>query len=220
MTEPAENSLDRRFFLKLAVTGAAAVSMRGVGAQTSPAAQAANSSGPEMIAQLAAYIANSPKAELPKEVIEAAKRHILDSLAAMVSGSKLKPGQLALKYIESQGGKAEAQVAASKLITSAVNAAFANGMMATRMRQMTRTERHWCILGLRSCPPRWPWPKKKAQTVEHFSTAWWQATMWAAELSWRSIPIICCREREPHRELAAALARLQPVLQLQESNVE
>ena len=71
----------------------------------------------KVIAELA-YISKAANAELPKEVIETAKRHILDTLAAMVSGSPLKPGKLALKYIEGQGGKAEAHVAASKLITS------------------------------------------------------------------------------------------------------
>lgn len=91
--------------------------------------RSARSTG-EVIHELSAYISRGSEAELPEKVIEKAKHHILDTLAAIVSGSNLKPGQLAIKYIQNQGGKEEAQVAASKVVTSAINAAFANGMMA------------------------------------------------------------------------------------------
>ena len=66
----------------------------------------------------------------PPEVIQKAKHHILDTLAAMVSGSKLKPGQLAIEYVKRQAGAEEAQIAGSRVVSSAINAAFANGMMA------------------------------------------------------------------------------------------
>jgi 2-methylcitrate dehydratase PrpD len=62
--------------------------------------------------------------------LEKAKHHILDTLAAMVSGSILKPGVLARQYIGQQQGPAEAQVVGSSMVVSAVNAAIANGMMA------------------------------------------------------------------------------------------
>jgi 2-methylcitrate dehydratase PrpD len=86
--------------------------------------------GTEVIKDVCRYIAKGAAAELPSEVIEKTKLHILDTIAAMVSGSTLKPGKFALKHVEVQGGNAEAQVVASKLVTSAINAAFANGMMA------------------------------------------------------------------------------------------
>ncbi|MDI7261576.1 MAG: MmgE/PrpD family protein [Thermodesulfobacteriota bacterium] len=82
-----------------------------------------------IIGELSAYISRGGEAELPSEVVQKAKHHILDTLAAMVSGSKLKPGQLARKYVESQEGVEEAQVAGSPIVTSAINAAFANGVM-------------------------------------------------------------------------------------------
>jgi 2-methylcitrate dehydratase PrpD len=59
-----------------------------------------------------------------------ARHHILDAIAAMVSGSVLPPGRLAIRYIEGQGGAEEARVVGTQLLTAAVNAALANGVMA------------------------------------------------------------------------------------------
>ncbi len=136
MNEQLQSSPDRRHFLKLAAAGAAAVGMAGVqaaNAQTSAPAQAekaAVASGAEVMKDVCAYISRGATAELPEEIIEAAKLHILDTLAAIVSGSTLIPGQLAMKFIQAQGGNEEAQVVASKHVTSAIHAAFANAMMA------------------------------------------------------------------------------------------
>ena len=63
-----------------------------------------------------------------RRVVLAAKHRILDSLAAVVSGARLKPGEMAIKYIGLQGGTPEASVLATDIRTSAVNAALANGM--------------------------------------------------------------------------------------------
>ena len=79
---------------------------------------------------LTRYMAQAREAVLPPEVAAKAKHHILDTLAAMVSGSVLKPGVLARQYVERQGGPEEAQVVGSSMVVSAVNAAIANGMMA------------------------------------------------------------------------------------------
>jgi 2-methylcitrate dehydratase PrpD len=83
-----------------------------------------------VMARLTGYIAQVQSAELPLPVLEKAKHHILDTLAAMVSGSQLKPGRLAIAYAKQQGGPPEAQVVASRIRVSAVNAALANGMLA------------------------------------------------------------------------------------------
>ena len=80
--------------------------------------------------ELIHYLSGALDAELPPNVLEKAKHHILDTLAAMVSGSVLKPGALARQYTEQQGGPEEAQVVGSSRVVSAVNAAIANGMMA------------------------------------------------------------------------------------------
>ncbi len=90
--------------------------------------------GPEtderIIEQVSTYIAKSGEADLPEEVVEKAKHHILDTLAAIVCGSQLKVGRQARKYVEEQGGTKEAQVPGSSIVTSAVNAALAMGFMA------------------------------------------------------------------------------------------
>jgi 2-methylcitrate dehydratase PrpD len=83
-----------------------------------------------IIKDVSSYIASTGDARLPAEVVQKAKHHILDTLAAIVSGSKLKPGRLAKGYIRGQGGVKEAQVAGSRLVCSAIHAAFANAMMA------------------------------------------------------------------------------------------
>ena len=80
--------------------------------------------------QLSAYIAAALKRPLPPGVVEKSKHHILDTLAAMVSGSRLAPGMKAITYVKTLGGVKEASVIGSKILTSAVNAALANGMLA------------------------------------------------------------------------------------------
>lgn len=83
-----------------------------------------------VIGEISSYISYSTKMDLSSEVIEKAKYHIIDTLASIISGSKLKPGRLAKAYARKQKGVMEAQVITSKTITSAINAAFANGIMA------------------------------------------------------------------------------------------
>lgn len=83
-----------------------------------------------VIKNVSSFITRSGTARLAPEVILKAKHHILDTLAAMISGSRLKPGRVAIAFAKSQQGIKEAQVIGSKIVTSAINAAFANGMMA------------------------------------------------------------------------------------------
>jgi 2-methylcitrate dehydratase PrpD len=80
--------------------------------------------------KVAAYIAGAARKPLPANVVEKTKHHLLDTLAAIVSGSRLYPGQKAHSYIAAQGGTPEALVLGSRIVTSAVNAALANGMCA------------------------------------------------------------------------------------------
>ena len=83
-----------------------------------------------VIDKLAGYIAAAIDASLPDAVVEKTKHHILDTLAAMVSGSQLLPGRMAISYARSRGGPTEATVAGSDVVTSAEAAALANGMLA------------------------------------------------------------------------------------------
>src|SRR6267154_2771077 len=78
---------------------------------------------------LAAYIAGVMWSELPAAVAAKTKLHVLDTFAAMLSGSRLKPGELAAAYVDRLGGRPEATVIGTRILTSAGNAALANGMM-------------------------------------------------------------------------------------------
>jgi 2-methylcitrate dehydratase PrpD len=80
--------------------------------------------------QLATYMARAPRKPLPKPVVEKTKHHVLDTIAAMVSGSRLLPGQRAISYARTLGGVKEAAVIGSQIVTTAQNAALANGMLA------------------------------------------------------------------------------------------
>jgi 2-methylcitrate dehydratase PrpD len=80
--------------------------------------------------RLAAYIAAAPRKPLPPPVAEKTKHHVLDTIAAMVSGARLPPGRKAISFIRTRGGAKEATVVASAIVTSAENAALANGMLA------------------------------------------------------------------------------------------
>ena len=80
--------------------------------------------------KLSEYLAQAVRRPLPAPVMERAKHHLLDTLSAMVSGSPLLPGRRAIDYVASQGGVREACVAGSRVVTTAVNAALANGMLA------------------------------------------------------------------------------------------
>ena len=90
----------------------------------------ANTGVSAVTAALADHISGTLGRALPPEVIEKTKHHTLDTLAAMLSGSRLKPGLLAASYVEDLGGRPVATVAGTKIVTSPVNAALANGMMA------------------------------------------------------------------------------------------
>jgi hypothetical protein len=46
---------------------------------------------------LSAYMTAAASRKLPETTSEAAKQHLLDTLAAMISGSQLAPGRAALK---------------------------------------------------------------------------------------------------------------------------
>jgi 2-methylcitrate dehydratase PrpD len=80
--------------------------------------------------QLSDYIARALSLPLPEAVFEKARQHILDTLAAMVSGTRLMPGRTAIGYAAPLGGQPESSIVGTPLLTSAVNAALANGMLA------------------------------------------------------------------------------------------
>src|SRR6266404_3836433 len=93
-------------------------------------AQGSESVPGRVMSALSAYISAARTRALPEEVIEQAKYHLLDSLAAMISGSELPPGQAAQRYIrEHSGSGGTITVVGSALTAPPIDAALANGMM-------------------------------------------------------------------------------------------
>ncbi|MBM2803898.1 MAG: MmgE/PrpD family protein, partial [Deltaproteobacteria bacterium] len=82
----------------------------------------------KIIDSLVEYMLAARHVPLPVEVIQKGKSHLLDSLAAVVSGATLKPGKLGLQHAREQGGKEECSVLGSNFKTTPIMAAFANGM--------------------------------------------------------------------------------------------
>ncbi|PSL13812.1 MmgE/PrpD family protein [Shimia abyssi] len=77
---------------------------------------------------VADYITSVAGQDLPVEVATKTKCHLLDTLAAVISGAHLKAGRLATGFIATQGGTPEATVWGSDIRTTAINAALANGI--------------------------------------------------------------------------------------------
>jgi 2-methylcitrate dehydratase PrpD len=80
--------------------------------------------------RLSGYMSEAATRPLPEEVVEKAKHHVLDTIAAMISGSELPPGRAALQFAHVYGGREIATVVASKLACGPIEAAFANGVLA------------------------------------------------------------------------------------------
>jgi len=99
-----------------------------------PAARLAGQETPPVISpmmtQLSTYMAEARGRALPAEVVEKAKHHILDTIAAMISGADLPPGRAALRFASEYQGSDDATVVASKLLRGPLEAALTNGVLA------------------------------------------------------------------------------------------
>src|ERR1700674_1979071 len=89
----------------------------------------AQADGPVMNA-LSAYMSAAGTRALPAETTEHAKYHLLDTLASMISGSELPPGQAAQRYIRERGAKSTITVAGFALTAAPIDAAMAHGVLA------------------------------------------------------------------------------------------
>jgi 2-methylcitrate dehydratase PrpD len=94
------------------------------------AAQDASPAISPVMEKLSAYMAEARNRALPDKVVQETAHHILDTIAAMVSGSELPPGLMAIKFAQDYGGEKIATVVASRVICGPIEAAFANGMLA------------------------------------------------------------------------------------------
>lgn len=112
--------LSRRALLQ--GTGAAAV--------VSSIGQARAAAPESVITTLSTYMADAANRKLPDAVVEKSKQMILDTLAAMISGSQLPPGKVALGFARGSQGDKTATIAASNLLCGPIEAALVNGMLA------------------------------------------------------------------------------------------
>jgi 2-methylcitrate dehydratase PrpD len=130
----ANTALTRRGLLELAgLALASAAFPSGVAVAERRVAQdeAAPSQGiSPVMEKLSTYMAEAAARALPDEVVEKAKHHILDTFAAMISGSGLPPGRAALQFAGAYGGREVATVVASRIVCGPIEAAFANGVLA------------------------------------------------------------------------------------------
>ena len=89
----------------------------------------AQAPGPVMVT-LSNYMAAAAERPLPPDVLEHVKLHVLDTFAAMISGTELVPGQAALRFARAYGGKGTATIVGSSLLAGPIDAALANGVLA------------------------------------------------------------------------------------------
>jgi 2-methylcitrate dehydratase PrpD len=113
------NNMTRRSFAAATATAMAALPLRAASASPSPT-----------MTRLSSYMSEAGGRPLPEEALDKTKQHILDTFAAMVSGSELAPGRFAIKFAREHSAEKAATVAASDVVCGAIEAAFANAMLA------------------------------------------------------------------------------------------
>jgi 2-methylcitrate dehydratase PrpD len=83
-----------------------------------------------MMQKLSLYMSEARNNALPDKALQETKHHILDTFAAMISGSELPPGRMALKFAHSYGGPGISTVVASDILMGPIEAAMVNGELA------------------------------------------------------------------------------------------
>src|SRR5437762_1376945 len=121
--------LTRRNLLELAGLAFAATVSASGGAAAASEDEAAQGVSPVMD-KLSKYMSEAGERVLPEDVAEKAKHHVLDTLAAMISGSEIRPGRAAIEFVRAYGGKEVATVVASNIVCGPIEAALANGVLA------------------------------------------------------------------------------------------
>ncbi|MGA2991062.1 MAG: MmgE/PrpD family protein [Candidatus Korobacteraceae bacterium] len=123
----AKDGLTRRGFF---LAGAGMLAAAAVGGKA-VAAQAGGASGVSpLMTALSSYMSNAAYRKLPDAVTEKTKQMILDTLAAMISGSELPPGRFALQFARTYQGSRVATVVSSDALCGPMEAALVNGMLA------------------------------------------------------------------------------------------
>jgi 2-methylcitrate dehydratase PrpD len=88
------------------------------------------SPGSSVMSELSSYVSEALNRPLPEEVTEKTKHHVVDTLAAMISGSQLLPGERALQFAKIYPGVGDSTVVASQIVGGPIECAMANGVLA------------------------------------------------------------------------------------------
>jgi 2-methylcitrate dehydratase PrpD len=126
------NTITRRRLIKIGGLSAILATLRPSAAKAAAfllTDEPARAASPGAL-QLSTYMSAAAGRALPDEVLEKAKQHILDTFAAMISGSTLRPGRAAIDFARAYGGREIATVVASDVVCGPIEAAFANGVLA------------------------------------------------------------------------------------------
>ena len=116
-------SISRRCF----TAGMAALPLAANFASTSARADA-RISAPML--RLSRYMSAAASSPLPQEALDSTRQHVLDTFAAMISGSQLPPGRFALRFASGQISAPVATIVASTFVRQSLDAAFVNAMLA------------------------------------------------------------------------------------------
>ena len=111
--------LTRRRLMQTAVAAAVPFRALAAGVAVSP-----------LMTTLSGYMAAAAGRSLPEPVVEKTKHIILDTLAAMISGSELPPGKFAINFARLYKGEHVSTVVASNILCGPIEAALCNGMLA------------------------------------------------------------------------------------------
>ena len=79
---------------------------------------------------VAEFLRDAKHTPLPDEVVRKTAYHVLDTLAAILTGARMEPGIRGIEYVKLQGGVDEALVMGTNIRTNATLAALANGISA------------------------------------------------------------------------------------------
>src|SRR5213075_3183252 len=64
----------------------------------------------DLTGRVARYMAVARQQAVPADVLRETKHRVLDTIAAMVSGARLKPGEMAIRFARAQGGTPDASI--------------------------------------------------------------------------------------------------------------
>jgi hypothetical protein len=123
----------------------------------------------DVTGRLAHYMVSARERALPETVMVECKHRILDTFGAMVSGSRINPGVMAVKYVRGLGGEPQASVIGANFRTTAVNAALANAMCAHADETDDFEPVTKAHPGSSVVRPRWRLPKKRAAAARNLS---------------------------------------------------